>query len=559
MYPYKPQKHKQKSGKGNGNKNRSRSIIAYNKPIINSKVNSSTINQMKRELLGRPQEDQVLNTKKASRNTKIKSIDNSIYNKKMNQNSILYNNNYKKISNKKIPQQYNNYVNNIITEKEPKNNIKKRYLYIATNNTKNAPQIQSLTSNSNYSVFSFSNNINEQSSINDKFEESKDNYYDYYENYKVCNPKRLTTYVQIDDLTPIPDRIGSKQHYLAEHDYDEAKRAAVTCRRIEYSYNLRNIIKSEISLDEIITIQRWWRDILRKRELELLRVLKMQEKMQIKLNDLHKYNLFIGKIYYIYARHLLNRFFNRLKKKYGKLYYKNVFNRKAAKIQNAYRTFISQRKVKNQLRLRALLKKYKFQLMKKNILNYLNSFTNMMKKIIRLQNFIKYYLLKKKEAYYLKMANDINPMMYYYLKYGIGTNDKNLFLIKQKKNGFLNMIQIWKKFTKSKKLLKCWMFMENVKFIVKKKFFVYFILRIVERINSMITYFLLKPLMKDILYIYYRKRVGEKVIIWKTLVKKKRRRDTLAINLICKIINGFAFKPFIKQVRKQIMIKDENE
>jgi hypothetical protein len=559
MYPYKPQKHKQKSGKGNGNKNRSRSIIAYNKPIINSKVNSSTINQMKRELLGRPQEDQVLNTKKASRNTKIKSIDNSIYNKKMNQNSILYNNNYKKISNKKIPQQYNNYVNNIITEKEPKNSIKKRYLYIATNNTKNAPQIQSLTSNSNYSVFSFSNNINEQSSINDKFEESKDNYYDYYENYKVCNPKRLTTYVQIDDLTPIPDRIGSKQHYLAEHDYDEAKRAAVTCRRIEYSYNLRNIIKSEISLDEIITIQRWWRDILRKRELELLRVLKMQEKMQIKLNDLHKYNLFIGKIYYIYARHLLNRFFNRLKKKYGKLYYKNVFNRKAAKIQNAYRTFISQRKVKNQLRLRALLKKYKFQLMKKNILNYLNSFTNMMKKIIRLQNFIKYYLLKKKEAYYLKMANDINPMMYYYLKYGIGTNDKNLFLIKQKKNGFLNMIQIWKKFTKSKKLLKCWMFMENVKFIVKKKFFVYFILRIVERINSMITYFLLKPLMKDILYIYYRKRVGEKVLIWKTLVKKKRRRDALAINLICKIINGFAFKPFIKQVRKQIMIKDENE
>ena len=183
----------------------------------------------------------------------------------------------------------------------------------------------------------------------------------------------------------------------------------------------------------------------------------------------------------------------------------------------------------------------------------------MMKKIIRLQNFIKYYLLKKKEAYYLKMANDINPFMYYYLKYGIGTNDKNLFLIKQKKHGFLNMIQIWKKFTKSKKLLKCWMFMENVKFIVKKKFFVYFILRIVERINSMITYFLLKPLMKDILYIYYRERVGEKVIIWKTLVKKMRRRDTLAINLICKIINVFTFKPFIKQVKKQKMIKNEDE
>ena len=56
--------------------------------------------------------------------------------------------------------------------------------------------------------------------------------------------------------------------------------------------------------------------------------------------------------------------------------------------------------------------------------------------------------------------------------------------------------------------------------------------------------------MKDILYIYYRKKLEKAIIIWKAEVKKMRRRDTLALNLIFKIIDGFAFKPFIKQTKK---------
>ena len=65
------------------------------------------------------------------------------------------------------------------------------------------------------------------------------------------------------------------------------------------------------------------------------------------------------------------------------------------------------------------------------------------------------------------MANDIHPFMYYYLKYGIGNNDKNICLIKHKINNFLKMVKNWKKFTKSKKLLKSWMLLENIKFILK--------------------------------------------------------------------------------------------
>ena len=408
---------------------------------------------------------------------------------------------------------------------------------------------QNLTTNSNCSLFSFSNIINEPSTTYEKYEESKDNFYDN-DNMKLNNGKIVTTFLQIDDLTPIPDRIGAKQHYLAEYDYDEAKRAAVTCRRIEYSYNLRNVIKSEISLDEIITIQRWWRKILEKRNRELLKELQIQER--IKINNLQRYILFINKIHYIYIMHLVKKFINRLKNKFGKLYYKNLFNKNAAKIQNVYRAFV----IRKQKEFQSLLKQLANKKKKRILLSDLDAFILTINKLIKLQNFIKYYLLKKKEKYYLKMANDIHPFMYYYLKYGIGNNDKNIKLIKDKINGFLGMVQKWKNYIRAKKLLKSFSFLENINFILRKKYFIYFILRIVERINSMITYFLLKPLMKDILYIYYRKKLENIIIKWKVYNKKMKRRDILALNFIFKLVSKFAFKPFIKRLKKKL---NENE
>lgn len=206
-----------------------------------------------------------------------------------------------------------------------KNFFNKNNLDTITNsNNKNSQNLksQNLTTNSNGSLFSYSNIVNEPTSSNDKFEESKDNFYEY-DKTKLVKNRIITTFVQIDDLTPIPDRIGAKQHYLAEYDYDEAKRAAVTCRRIEYSYNLRNVIRSEICLDEIITIQRWWRDILKKRNNELLKELQLQER--IKMKNLQRYILFINKLHYIYTMHLVKRFINILKRKCGKLYYKKYF------------------------------------------------------------------------------------------------------------------------------------------------------------------------------------------------------------------------------------------
>ena len=549
MHSYKIGNNSQKSVRENIKQNKSRSIVTYRNPNINSKQKNNYINYMKKEILRKRQEDQNLYNKKTSRNTKQKSIDNTIYNQNIYQNSSI---NYNNPSQKKVLKQSKktnnkNNINNINSFRDSnKKSFNKNNLNIITNNIKNSQyqKSQNLTNNSNCSLFSFSNIVNEPTSSNEKLEESKDNFYEN-DNFKQSNGRVFTTFVQIDDLTPIPDRIGAKQHYLAEYDYDEAKRAAVTCRRIEYSYNLRNVIKSEICLDEVITIQRWWREILKKRNIELLKELQIQERL--KLSNIQNYILFINKIHYIHTMFLVKKFIYKLKIKYGRLFYKNLFNRNAAKIQNAYRQYIF-RKI---LKLQALLKRLAYKKKKRQLLYYLSAFVMNMNKLIKLQNFIKYYLLKKKESYYLKTANEVHPYMYYYLKYGIGNNDKNLDLIQYKKNEFLNMVNKWKNFVSSKKLLKSMLFLENIKFIIRKKYFIYFILRIVERINSMITYFLLKPLMKDIFYIYYRKKMEKVILRWKASVKLLKRRDILALNIILKLVSKFAFKPFVKQIKKR--------
>ena len=558
MNSYKIVNNRQKSVRENGNKHKSRSIVAYRNSNINPKQKNNYLNYMNKEILRKRQEDQNLYNKKTSRNTKQKSIDNAKYNQNMYQNSSINYNNPSQYQKKVLKQpkktNYKNNINSINPHDSNKKSFNKNNLNIITNNIKNSQcqKSQNLTTNSNCSLFSFSNIVNEPTSSNEKLEESKDNFYEN-DNYKQSNGKVYTTFVQIDDLTPIPDRIGAKQHYLAEYDYDEAKRAAVTCRRIEYSYNLRNVIKSEICLDEVITIQRWWKEILKRRNIELLKELQIQERL--KLNNIQNYILFINKIHYIYTMFLVKKFIYRLKTKYGRLFYKNLFNRNAAKIQNAYRQYVFRKKLKFQ----AFLKKLAYKKRKRQLLYYLSVFVMNMNKLIKLQNFIKYYLLKKKESYYLKTANDIHPYMYYYLKYGIGNNDKDLDIIQYKKNEFLNMVNKWKNFVRSKKLLKSMLFLENIKFIIRKKYFIYFILRIVERINSMITYFLLKPLMKDIFYIYYRKKMEKVILRWKSSVKLLKRRDILALNIILKLVSKFAFKPFVKQIKKRIYKNEEIE
>ena len=99
-------------------------------------------------------------------------------------------------------------------------------------------------------------------------------------------------------------------------------------------------------------------------------------------------------------------------------------------------------------------------------------------------------------------------------------------------------------------MIKCITFLEYIKFIIIKKFFIFFILRLVERINSMITYFLLQPLMKKILRNYYLGKIRRAFYIWKNNDIIIQKKNKLALNLITKIIKIYS----IDYLKKKLLI-----
>jgi len=296
-------------------------------------------------------------------------------------------------------------------------------------------------------------------------------------------------------------------------------------------------------------IQRWWRDILKRRNEEILKDLRIIEKINI--NNIQRYILFLNKINYVYVLHLLNGFFNKFKIRYGKLYYKNFFNRYAIKIQRAFRKFISKRKSEGQNKLKILLNKFIYKNKKEKFFEEIKNIHRIINRIKFLQNFVKFYLLRKKEKYLLKCAHEIHPFMYFLLKYRLPKNKQNIRKYNRKTKRFLIFVEKWKKLVRYKRMIKYMTFVENIKFIIKKKFFIFFILRLVERINAMITYFLLQPLMKNILRNYYYTKIRNAFLIWKKNDKLKKKRNNLAMNLIKKIIKIYTINSLIKEINKK--------
>ena len=542
-------------------RNRNKSTKIIDNKNIKSNVNSvssitgynkkSNYTSFKKEINSKNNEESNFSNNRKSHHFSQKSIDNLLQNNKMLTLTNSINNNNKNLANsinkKKLTNTKFNQTNIYIPKNIPKKKNIKRHSSIERNKLNN-------NFNDKQSKKKSLPNISTPYIQTDK-SYSKEFYLDsngsIYENeLNIIDKKNIvTTLVQIEDLTKIPDRIGSIQNKYADYDYNEAKRAAVTCRRIEYSYNLRNVIKSEICLDEIIIIQRWWRDILRKKNEELSKELKILNKINI--NNIQKYIDFLNKIHYIYAMHLLSEFINKLKIGYGKLYYKNYFSKFALRIQKVFRTYISNINNSRKLKLANLLNKVVYNRKKSHLIDELKKVSNVINKIKFLQNFIKYNILRKNEKYRLKCAHEIHPFIYFLLKFKIPLNPKSIRKYKQKRARFMIFVQKWINFHKYKRLIKCMMFIENIKFIIKKKFFIYFILRLVERINAMITYFLLQPLMKNILRIYYLRKIHINFMIWKKNDAKLKHKNNLAWNLISKIIKAYTLDDLIKNIKNR--------
>ena len=553
MQVYKKKSNNNGTTKSIDNKNIKSSLFTKDKLNVGT-IRKNYLLNLKRELNNKINEDSNFISKKSRHYLKQKSIDNTRQKYLLYNISSSINNNDTFFKNQIRPIKYSNQIikqnnNNILKNATMKNQAKRHQRSIDNKNIKNINIKKSLknqSTNNSSLQYSYNNNPNKQIA-NDLNSDSKDTLYEN-EIVKYNNKNIITTFVQIDDLTKIPVRIGGIQNKYADYDFNEAKRAAVTCRRIEYSYNLRNVIKSEICLDEVIMIQRWWRKILQRKNRKILKELRIFEKLNI--NNIQRYILFLNKIHYVYVLHLLNEFINKFKIRYGKLYYKNYFNKYAIKIQRAFREFSAKRKSEGISKLRPILNKYIYKYKKAELFEEIRNIPIIINKIILLQNFVKYYLLRRKEDYLLKCAHEIHPFIYYLLKYRIPKNIQKNRKYKRKTKRFLTIIEKWKKLTKYKRMVKYMMFSENIKFIIKKKFFIFFILRLVERINAMITYFLLQPLMKNILRVYYRKKIKKVFLVWKKNDKIRKKRNQLAMNLITKTIKIFTINSFKKKLKK---------
>ena len=395
---YHNKRNRNKSIKITDNKNIKSNTNAVNS--IGFSNNKSNLTNIKKEIISKNNEESNFISKKSNNQLKKKSIDNLLQKNKMfnltnsiNRNSLILQNQIeqKNSNNSKI-----NQTNNYIPKNIANRNSIKRQSFIEYPNLnriinekskkKSCPNITSpyIPTDKSYSKEIY---LDSNGSI--------------YESDLIKNDKKniVTTFVQIEDLTKIPERKEGTPNKYADYDYNEAKRAAVTCRRIEYSYNLRNVIKSEISLDEIIIIQRWWRDILRKRNEQISKELRILDKINV--NNIQKYIFFLNKINYIYTMHLLNDYFNKLKIGYGKLYYKNYFGGFATKIQKAFKAYKSEKINDGKIKLANLLNKVIFNRNKIQLMNKLKKAMNIINKIKILQNFIKYNILRKNEIYYI--------------------------------------------------------------------------------------------------------------------------------------------------------------
>ena len=225
---YQNKRNTKRTNKSIDDKNIKSNMIKDN--FISGMKRNIHLNNLKKEIIAKNNEEYNWITQKTGRILKQKSIDNIRYKNIMNNNNKHYIQNQKRQI--KLPSNQQMNTNNIYHSKNStmKKNSK-RQLSIDSKNIKNIPtkknnKIPTKLSNP-FMARSYLNYQNERTASNDIYSETKESFYEK-EITKQYNKNVLTTFVQIEDLTKIPDRIGGRQNKYAEYDYNEAKRAAIT-------------------------------------------------------------------------------------------------------------------------------------------------------------------------------------------------------------------------------------------------------------------------------------------------------------------------------------------
>ena len=477
------------------------------------------------------------------------------------ENNLKFNEEFSKELNNKFNLKKSNKSFNKLIENERKNNFNFKNFFAPSHLKKtsikkqNSPLKKTIKNKNNLTLniknsYLDQNNCNIKNntiSINKIYEEKKLNE-SYEENFlskNKKNNKETNEYkIYYENLTPLPKRIGPKKNPFAEHDYNQAKSAAILVRRLEYSYNIRIIKKYNIFIPEIIFIQKWWKKCLKRKNSFILNKIIQDEYKNFQIENYIKNFIHVVIFYYNLKR--IEQYFKNIKKFNFKEEKIIKMNKNIKIIQKNYRKFIKlkNKKIKRKfyIKLKQFAKKYK----NKKIFNLFYEIQNLKNKILILQKFIKNRILIKNEKYLLKISNFYHPKLFYLIKYR-----NNNFLKRKKIKNFLNFIEKWKKLNlKRKNYINLSI---KILFFLKKIYFNIFIMKLIRKANLFLIYFLLKPLMKEIQKIYFNKKVGKKFKNWKIKKNYFKHKNLLQMNFIKILIKNFVFKHFIKNLKKKII------
>ena len=245
-------------------------------------------------------------------------------------------------------------------------------------------------------------------------------------------------------LTKIPQKTEENSgNVRLKMAFNKAKDAARVVRRLEYSYSMRvNILLSKpIFQKNAKIIQNWYRSMkfIKANTPKIIKIQAYVRGMMIRkafreVRNLYERDLpFIKEIDKIISRRYAKIFFEKIVPRFGIRTLVKLSKIKNNKIINALSRFSKRQKfIRENYSLSTKLNKRCCYT--KEIFDW-----NTRMKILKIQAYIKSFLMHNNEKYLLKFTNEYHPKMYYYLKYG-----KNPNLLKKKLKKFREYLLKWK-------------------------------------------------------------------------------------------------------------------
>jgi hypothetical protein len=362
------------------------------------------------------------------------------------------------------------------------------------------------------------------------------------------------------DLTPIPVK-KNKEHKVNVDEYQQAERAAVIIRRMEYSMNIKNL-KNQLSESEniylqlafeakVITIQRWWRDIFINSEVRNLSSIKIQKSfLGYIARKRYMYVIRQINVVYPFMVELLRIIENCHQKKLFRILYHKCAIKSQEKIKGwkinmitkTIRRFLQRKTMTFDQFFQRLLKK--IIPLKKIFLKKLKINLIQIKKLIILQAQIRRFLYK------VELMNDGkqggSSLLFIYFKY----YQKDLNAYQSEKNKFLQVCKKLKFIALRSKYQK---FFDVIKVMMFKRCYITFFYDFKKRL---ISYRIVKLRIKmisrnfrDIVPIFKRSFIRQYFFKWKIEMKKLKNLCLRAINFMKLVLNLQIYSPFISQLK----------